>query len=125
VPRHECHRDARDVADGHRRGRFPVRRLDLDVLHLVEERVEARAPEDPDPGRGQAERSLALPEDELEEELASLDDVFALPSLEPPDAEPEEDSEEESDLFSFDVLSPEEVSECFFEPSPDDRLSVE
>jgi hypothetical protein len=123
----ECDRDAADVSDMDRRGRIPVRRLDGDLLHVVEEGVEAGASEDPDAGGGQAERSLALPE-EGDEELSLL------PEPELPEPELSEPSEEdfpppESDFFSEDDdFSEPDPSALFFEPpSPEDfdRLSVE
>jgi hypothetical protein len=128
----ECDRHAADVADVERRGGIPVRRLDGDLLHVVEEGVEAGASEDPDAGGGQAERSLALPEED-EEELSLLPEP-ELPEPELPEPEFPEPSEDdfpapESDFFSEDDdLSEPAPSPLFFEPpSPEDfdRLSVE
>src|SRR6266550_5642699 len=48
VPRQECDAGAADLADHERRRRLAVRRVELDLLDLVQERVEARAAEDPD-----------------------------------------------------------------------------
>src|SRR5262249_45304377 len=48
VAREEGHALSAELADDERRRRFAVRRLDLDLLDVVEERVEARAAEDPD-----------------------------------------------------------------------------
>jgi hypothetical protein len=123
VSRQERDVDAADVADRERCRWLSVRRLDLDLLDIIEERVEPGAPEDPDAGGGQAERSLALVE---AEPLSPDDEVFASPD--PLDTESElgleSDFEPESDF-----LSPEDFSDSgrFFEPSPEDvdRLSVE
>ena len=41
---------AADLANRDWRRRLPVRRLDLDLLDILEERVEARSPEDADAG---------------------------------------------------------------------------
>ena len=48
VPRAERDVPACDLADDERRRRLPVRRVDLELLDPVEERVEARAAEDAD-----------------------------------------------------------------------------
>ena len=45
VARHEGHARALDLADAHVRGRRPVRGRDRDFLHVVEEAIEAGAPE--------------------------------------------------------------------------------
>jgi hypothetical protein len=50
VARQERDAPAAEVADRHGRGRLPVRRVDLDLLDVVEERVEAGAAEDADLG---------------------------------------------------------------------------
>ena len=61
VPWEERDALASDVADGERGRRAAVRRIDLDALHVLEERVETRAAEDADIcPRGHARRTLAL-----------------------------------------------------------------
>src|ERR1041385_4004684 len=51
VARQERDPLAADLADHERPGRLPVRGVELDLLDVLEERVEAGAPEDPDLGR--------------------------------------------------------------------------
>jgi len=118
VSRKEGHRDTSDSPDVERRRRVAVRGLDGHFLDVLEERVEAGSPEDPDADGAQAERSLALPEEE--------DDELPLSAVE----DPEEDlpSEDFVSVFFSEGFFSEEVSETFFEPSPPegfDRLSVE
>ena len=120
MPREECDAYAADLSDRQRRGRSSVRRVECDLLHVLEERVEARAPEDPDTSGAQADRSFALPEEEEEE-------------LEPPSAEPEPEDEDEPleslpDAARSPFFSDELFSAGFLAPSPlddPDRLSVE
>jgi hypothetical protein len=120
VAREERDVDAADVSDVERTRGVSVRRLHRDLLDVVEERVEAGAPEDPDAGGAQAERSLALADDGEE---PSLLPEAALPSLE----ELFSDVFSDEDDFSEPELS-ELLSELFLEPpSPEDfdRLSPE
>jgi hypothetical protein len=120
VSREERHRDASDVPDVERCRGVAVRRLDRHFLDVVEEGVEAGSAEDPDADGAQAERSLALPEDEDEElPLSPEEELEGLLS-----------ADFVSAFFSVGFFS-EEVSELFF-PSPLegpeeglDRLSVE
>jgi hypothetical protein len=49
VPGNERHRPALDRPHRDRGGRFSKRRVDLDFTDVLEERIEARPPEDPDP----------------------------------------------------------------------------
>jgi hypothetical protein len=75
------------LANEQRRRGLTVRRLDFDLSHVVEERIEPRASEDADLGRGQADFSLEPPEppepldvesddEELEDEEVSADFDF-------------------------------------------------
>src|SRR5437868_5538668 len=99
MPREERHPDAADGPDVKRRGGISVRRLHRDLLDVVEEGIEAGAPEDPDAGGAQAERSLALPEEVEEEEDPSL----------PP--EPPDEDALSPDFFSEEVFSEPDFSE--------------
>jgi hypothetical protein len=89
VPRDERYGPPRHITDQERRRRGAVRRLDLDLSNVIEERVEAGSPEDADLGRAQADFSFALP--------------FApVLSDEPDDAEEsDEDEDEEDDVSDF------------------------
>jgi hypothetical protein len=58
MPREEGDRAAPHLAHRQRSGWLPVRGIDLDLVHPLEERVEPRSSEDPDVGRGQADFSL-------------------------------------------------------------------
>jgi len=62
------------LPDRDRRGRAPVRRVDLDGLDVREERVEARPAEDPDVGASQADFPLDSPPPDDDEEEDSADD---------------------------------------------------
>ena len=61
-----------DLTDGERCGRLPVRGLDLDLLDVVEELVEPRAPEDADLGAAQADFSFVPPSDDDEPEPVAV-----------------------------------------------------
>jgi hypothetical protein len=118
VPRKERHRDASHIPDVDGRRGVAVRRLDGHFLDVLEEGVEPGPAEDPDADGAQAERSLALPEEEEDELPLS------------PEEDPEEDlpSEDFESAFFSEGFFSEEVSDAFFEPSPPegfDRLSVE
>src|SRR5690606_8147737 len=97
VPGQEGHAATGDLADGDRRGRRTVGGVDLDLLDLVEQRVEARAPVDAHvgpacarPGRGHAVLASVFvavadplepsPDDELDEPLSppELDELSEL-----------------------------------------------
>ena len=52
VPRQECDLLAAELAEGDGRGRLPVRRVELDGLDALQERVEPAPAEDPDLSRG-------------------------------------------------------------------------
>src|SRR5439155_17311776 len=115
--RDERHPTVADRADGQRSRRRPVRRVDLDLLPVVQERIEPGAAEDPDANPiecrlAQAERSLA------DEEGDSVfdDDVFEARSLVPELPEPGELAAFE---LSFDPPSP------FWPPSPAPALARE
>jgi hypothetical protein len=101
VPRDERDAPAVDLAEDRRGRRLAVRRVDLDRLGGLQERIEARATEDPDLGGGQDAFS---PLDDAGE-LAPLDVVASeLPDEAPPDEVSEDD--------------PDELAASFFAPSP-------
>ena len=70
VAREERDAPSLDGADRQRTRRLPVRGVDLDLLDLVEEAVEAGASEDADLGLAQADFSFAPPDAELASVLA-------------------------------------------------------
>ena len=99
MPGQEGHPAAGHLADQDRLARLPERRLDLDLVAIGEELVEARTPDDPDVRDGshrrQATFSLEDGADELADELFSSpedDDAFS-----PPEDEEDEDEDDESD----------------------------
>ena len=97
VPRDERDGPALDLADEQRGRRRPVRRVDLDLSNVVEERVETRPPEDADLGGAQADFSL----EELEDDPELDESGFLEESVDDED-EPESD---EDDVFDFGRLS--------------------
>jgi hypothetical protein len=81
-----------DHADGDGRGRWPVRRVDRDLLDVVEEGIEAGAPVDADVGgdAGRAGRGL-IPSGVAHADFASDDEVDV------DDDEPESDDDEDDE----------------------------
>jgi hypothetical protein len=88
---------APDIADGERRGRRPVGRLQGDLDGVVEKRIEAGTAEDADLGLSRALRHaillsvLELLDDESEEDDEDDED----------DESEEDDEEDEDDVDSF------------------------
>jgi hypothetical protein len=104
----EGHPPSADLADGERGGGLPVRRIDIDAFDVLEEGVEARAPEDPDLGGGRAQADFPLVEGESDEDdLLSEELLLDSPELLEPepsdDDEEEEDEEVEGDFFRLSV----------------------
>ena len=98
VPGHEPHPAAVDLTDHDRPGRRPERGRDVDLLGVVEERVEPRAAEDPhldgDVGVGRHPHGQSALPDAPSPEPALTDAVsLLLPlPLELPEREPERES---------------------------------
>jgi hypothetical protein len=108
VPGDERHPLSLDGPDHDRRRRRPVRRLQLDLLHVVEERVEPGPSEHPDPDRLGGDRAQA---DSFDDVDGFESDCFdEEPSVFDPD-EPSDFEDDDSDLEDddSDFDSPEEA----------------
>jgi len=128
MPGQEGHPAAGNLADQDRLARLPVRRLDLDLVAVREELVEARTPDDPDVRDGSHRRQATFSPDEPAEELA--DEAFSPPEDEdeafsPPEDEDEveEDGEDEDGESDEDPAAEEEDDACAGADDPF-RLSV-
>jgi hypothetical protein len=118
MPGHEGHPAAGHLADQDRLTRLPERRLNLDLVAVGEELVEARTPDDPDVRDGSHDRQATFSPEERAEELA--DEVFSPPEddevFSPEDDEvfspPEDDGEDEDDESDEDPAADEEDDAC-------------
>jgi hypothetical protein len=114
MPGQEGHPAAGHLADQDRLARLPERRLDLDLVAIGEELVEARTPDDPDVRDGGHSRQATFSPEDGADELA--DEVFSPPDDEdafsPPDDEDEEDGDDEDDESDEDPAPDEEDDAC-------------
>jgi hypothetical protein len=128
MPGQEGHPAADHLADQDRLARLPERRLDLDLVAVGEELVEARTPDDPDVRDGSHRRQATFSPDEPAEELA--DETFSPPEDEDESFSPlededevEEDGEDEDGESDEDSAAEEEDDACAEADDPF-RLSV-
>ena len=123
MPGQEGHPAAGHLADQDRLTRLPERRLDLDLVAIGEELVEARTPDDPDVRDGSHCRQATFSPEDGADELA--DEVFSPPedddAFSPPEDEDEEDGED--DESDEDPAADEEDDACAGADDPF-RLSV-
>jgi hypothetical protein len=125
VARHERNLRAADRTDRDGRARGTERRVDVDVLDVVEERVEPGTAEDPD-GRASSQRAQAdfvagLLSDLLDDP-DDPDDPDEEPELDPESEELEEPELEELDDSLFSDFS--DFSDLLPARFDDERLSV-
>ena len=95
MPGQEGHPAAGNLADQDRLAWLPEGRLDLDLVAVGEELVEARTPDDPDVRDGSHRRQATFSPEEPAEELA--DEAFSPPEDEAEAFSPPEDEEDEED----------------------------
>jgi len=126
MPGQEGHPAAGHLADQDRLTRFPERRLNLDLVAVGEELIEARTPDDPDVRDGSHRRQATFSPEEPAEELA--DEAFSPPEDEeeafsPSEDEEDEEGEDEDDESDEDPAADEEDDACAGADDPF-RLSV-
>ena len=119
MPGQEGHPAAGHLADQDRLTRLPERRVDLDLVAIGEELVEARTPDDPDVRDGSHCRQATFsPEDgadELADEVFSPpedDEVFSPPEDEEVFSPPEDEDEDEDGESDEDPAADEEDDAC-------------
>jgi len=118
MPGQEGHPAAGHLADQDRLTRLPERRLNLDLVAVGEELIEARTPDDPDVRDGSHGRQATFSPEERAEELAG--EVFSPPEddevFSPEDDEvfspPEDDGEDEDEDSDEDPAADEEDDAC-------------
>ena len=113
MPGQEGHPAAGHLADQDRLTRLPERRLDLDLVAVGKELVEARTPDDPDVRDGSHCRQATFSPEDGADELA--DEVFSPPedddgAFSPPEDEDDEDGED--DESDEDPAADEEDDAC-------------